>query len=266
MLDFKKSIIIAAHPDDEVLWFSSAMRECSHIVICFGPANSQRITKARKEVEALYPLEHVTFLTLREPGAFLKANWHAPQFGTIGLDVEQNQDKYHRTYETLLTYLQEHLTPESHVLTHNPWGEYGHEEHILVFEAVKALRDTLGFEMYVSNYVSDRSHSVMQERQVWIDGVEGPFATDQTLAQKVTDLYIKTGCWTFPDEYVWPNSECFLHISHQDHSQTKAPVLTASPPLNYLSFGFQEAKLKSFAIRKTPARLRQFIKRVLGKS
>lgn len=265
MLDFRKCIIIAAHPDDEILWFSSAMADCQHVYICFGPANSKQITRGRKRAQIKYPLDNVTFMNLHEPGAFLKANWHSPEFGNIGLAIEQNYEKFERTYWHLQERLKSEITENTIVLTHNPWGEYGHEEHILVFEAVKALREKYGFDLYVSNYVSDRSHDVMLQRQVWIDGIEGPFETNQSLAQEITDLYIKSECWTFPNEYEWPAAECFLHITQEDQSQTEATILTATPPLNYLAFGFQEAKLKSFAMRKTPPSLKTWIKKLLGR-
>ena len=38
------------------------------------------------------------------------------------------------------------------VITHNPWGEYGHEDHVQVFRAVTALQAELGFAVWVSGY------------------------------------------------------------------------------------------------------------------
>ena len=31
-----QSAVVAAHPDDEILWLSSAMKAARHVVLCYG--------------------------------------------------------------------------------------------------------------------------------------------------------------------------------------------------------------------------------------
>ena len=43
-----KRIIIVAHPDDEILFFSSLLKTVDKIVVCFGPSKNQTLSKGRE--------------------------------------------------------------------------------------------------------------------------------------------------------------------------------------------------------------------------
>ncbi len=64
---------------------------------------------------------------------------------------------YRENYETLYRTLQPRLKPDMNVFTHNPWGEYGHEDHVQVFRVLDRLRDEIGFKLWMSNYCTERS-------------------------------------------------------------------------------------------------------------
>ena len=36
MIDFKNSVLVVAHPDDEILWFSSIIKDVDKIIIVFN--------------------------------------------------------------------------------------------------------------------------------------------------------------------------------------------------------------------------------------
>ena len=52
----KKKILIVAHPDDEVLFFSSILKNVDKIIVCFGRSSDQVITKGRELLQEHYPL------------------------------------------------------------------------------------------------------------------------------------------------------------------------------------------------------------------
>src|SRR6202030_399361 len=84
-----------------------------------------------------YPLTKVGFLKLRQSDAFDAANWNKPKEADSGLQLQRRRRRtrslYGRNAEKLLRILEVELKHESLVFTHNPWGEYGHEEHVQVF-------------------------------------------------------------------------------------------------------------------------------------
>jgi len=49
----------------------------------------------------------------------------------------------------------------STVFVHNPWGEYGHDDHRRLYAAISALRQELNLAVYVSNYVERRALGLM---------------------------------------------------------------------------------------------------------
>src|SRR4051794_38855889 len=68
IMDLRKAAIVVAHPDDEVLWFSSLTAKVGRIVMCYGsnPRAVERGRQRRKVVQA-YPFNTVRFLDLPEP-------------------------------------------------------------------------------------------------------------------------------------------------------------------------------------------------------
>ena len=83
------------------------------------------------------------------------------------------------------------------VITHAPWGEYGHEDHVQLCRAVEALRDELGLALFVPGYVSARSAALMQRALGRLGPPTPPMPTDRALAAELMALYRATGCWTW---------------------------------------------------------------------
>ena len=59
MLD--KSIIVSAHPDDEILWFSSIAEKVDKIVFCFSDCDSHPDwSTGREKSLSEYPIKNIT--------------------------------------------------------------------------------------------------------------------------------------------------------------------------------------------------------------
>jgi LmbE family N-acetylglucosaminyl deacetylase len=261
-----KTALVVAHPDDEILWFSSIVDKVDRVLICFMEVPTrQDWTRARRHVAERFPLANAEFLGLTESEAFNGADWSAPVETDFGLEVKRrdnvlpgfNGQMYLENYEGLRRELGSRLVGYSRVFTHNPWGEYGHEEHVQVYRAVRSLKPTLGFEVYFSNYCSSRSYPLMLRH---VSGFTSDYETLETnaeLARQVEQLYRSAGCWTWPfDDYTWFTHECVMK---------DADVLAASAaghvfPLNFIKLNPEPAE-GSRGIRR---RLRRAIRRPLA--
>jgi len=138
------SAIVVAHPDDEVLWFCSVLHEVDHVLFCYEalPGHPE-LSRARSRLAAEYPLENVTRLLFDESDAFNCADWENPVLTRYGLEVHEpasSLSRYAELFPELVRRLTVELAPFRTILTHNPWGEYGHEEHVQVHRAVERCR------------------------------------------------------------------------------------------------------------------------------
>jgi hypothetical protein len=120
------------------------------------------------------------------------------------------------------------------VLTHNPWGEYGHEEHVQIFRVLRALQDEIEFGLWVPNYCSDRALPLATRyfSREATDYIR--FATDKDYATKLAELYIQEGCWTWADAWAWFDEECFIEASSLTPGEAAYSHLF---PLNLFKFG-----------------------------
>jgi len=77
-IDLSRSAIVAAHPDDEVLWFGSLVPKVGRIVLCFGMDAAGTARAGRRRVVEEYPYRNVEFFDLVQPGSYTKATWPNP--------------------------------------------------------------------------------------------------------------------------------------------------------------------------------------------
>ena len=236
--DIREAVVVAAHPDDEILWFSGILNRVKRVVICYLHQESRpKVTAGRLKVLGDFPLATIHSLNLNLSDVFGCANWQHPCITSYGLDISHrscSKKKYEANFERLRTELQELLRPYTNVFTHNPWGEYGHEEHVQVFRVIEGLQDQMGFALWVPNYVSNRSIPLMMNSKEKISNSFFRVSTDKILAAKIKDLYQKQECWTWYSDFQWKNEEIFLKVNPAGHYSHR---LGRSFPLNFLDVG-----------------------------
>ena len=105
------------------------------------------------------------------------------------------------------------LPRKSIVITHNPWGEYGHVDHIQVFNVIQNLQSILDIEIFVTGYVS--SISRFYAKTVFNFLIPKPYVkkTNSSIYRLLKNHYQSYGCWTWFDDYKLPDYECFYVIS-----------------------------------------------------
>lgn len=270
-----RSALVVAHPDDEILWFSSVLERIGKVLICYlDVPEHPEWTAGRRAVAESYPLERVEFLGITEAVPFRGADWQDPVEVAEGLDLQRrpgtlpgfDPDRYRANYSILVRMLEQRLQNVAAVITHNPWGEYGNEEHVQVYRAVAALQPSLGYDIWYTNYCSDRAHALMLKH---IDGRRSEYValpTRPELAAPIETLYRQHDCWTWPfDDFQYFAQECFLR-DPAPGGPDRARGSTV--PLNFIKVA-DRAPPQTESGRLTPRRvagaLRRRARRLLGR-
>lgn len=239
------SIIVAAHPDDELLWFNAILHLVDEVVVVFRPFWAQpEIAEKRERALAAFPRSGVHCLDLEESGAYGCADWAKPEENSIGLaftfewqkrevkrvsklalgrigmpnlSVAERSvfDAYRENFELIRERLRSRLRPGMNVFTHNPWGEYGHEEHVQVFRALQSLQHEIGFKLWMSNYCTERALPLAMRYFQTLPGRYIRLPTNKDFAEQVAQVYKDHQCWTWPDDWAWFDEECYVLAPEQ---------------------------------------------------
>jgi len=230
-LDPADAVLVMAHPDDEALWASSLVGRVGRLVLAYEALPGRPdITAGRQAALARFPRQ-VESLRLAESAAFGAAAWPDPVETPDGLAVEARPGTmagfdpaaYRAGFATLVARLRPLLAGARTVVTHAPWGEYGHEDHVQLCRAVEALRAEAGFALWVPGHASARSFALMQRHLGRLGTPTPPMPTDRGLAATLAALYRETGCWTWVDDHAWPETEVFYPLLPGQPGQAVTP-------------------------------------------
>ncbi len=231
----KNSIIIAAHPDDELLWFGAILDRVDQVLLVFeGYWPDPSIGPARAEAVRNFPRDNVTSLRIAEAATYGCANWNQPVISQYGIQLEKTcelrdakqkakrllgksnapgqgiRKQYEENFEALVAKLRPSLKPDMNVFTHNPWGEYGHEDHLQVFRAVDLLRQEIGFTLWMSNYCTERALPLAMTYFDNCDYETIQLPVNKGFADKVAQTYRDAGCWTWSNDWNWFDTETYM--------------------------------------------------------
>jgi len=102
-------------------------------------------SKGRIKAIAEYPLSDISCLNIDEAEVFNGKNWGITESTKFGMAIKPNGFSklqgmsYIRNYHKLKNKLKKILNQYRNVIIHNPWREYGNEEHVQVYRVVKEL-------------------------------------------------------------------------------------------------------------------------------
>lgn len=241
---YHNSIVVVAHPDDEILWLSSVLDKVDHILFCFieyPPVPS--LGKGRRGAISEYPLPNVSSLDIVEADSINGANWNRPVENEYGLRISLKKTaakRYADNYCALREKLSEKLKGFENVFTHNPWGEYGHEDHVQVYRVIKDLQKQYGFNIWFSNYCGNRSFRLMLK---YISGFNANYYTLQAnidLAIKIADIYKRHDCWTWYGNYQWFKDECLINDAELSNNNEEFGHIF---PINFIKTNIPEQRV-----------------------
>ncbi len=220
----RDNIVVVAHPDDEALWLIGALRTADVVVAALSKA-SPVLTDRRLAVSTEYPLPGFELLGLQSADVFWECDGRRGRPVETGVSLLEScppakSERYRANYAALLERLEPYLKVGSVVYTHNPWGEYGHPEHVQVSNAVVRLARRNGCSVWAWEGFSSRwqlDRGVRLRADYYPDRVIGrlPTAlveTDLELYRKLRDLYIRHGAWTWDDYYEPPGTSRFVQL------------------------------------------------------
>ena len=213
----EKSAIIVAHPDDEVLWFSSILEKVDDVVLVYNDyAPLAELGAGRKEALKHHPCRSLIQLAIDEPVSFNKAMWSNPSLTKYGIQFQSSEDEgsYQKAFgevvEALQVYLNEYRPTT--IFTHNPWGEYGHEDHVQVYRALRMLQGSFGFKLWVSCYAHNKTKILMRREIKKLANVALVGQPNEALYEQVKEIYQATNVWTWNDSYTLPKKEFFFAV------------------------------------------------------
>jgi hypothetical protein len=208
--------MVVAHPDDEILWFSSLLKRVDHIVFCFSDemADPEFGARRRKTVEN-YPFKNTSSLDLAAVGVQRPQSFVKPRFNEYGLEIvgsdrlySAHLRKYKENYYDMRDRLAGILSQYRNVFTHNPWGEYGHEEHVQVHRVVCEIQKKACYDTWYSGYCSTRTVRLIDQCACGGESITLP--TDVDTAERLMEMYERNGCWTWYTDWRWAMHETFF--------------------------------------------------------
>ena len=166
--------IVMAHPDDEVIFGWPVLKETNKILICSSDLdNPKRMwCKNRK-------------IALMEVCSELGIKYECLNYNSEFYRLPTRDE----TLKRMANDIQRRVGDK--VFTHNPWGEYGHIDHIIINQIVPGHCSDILID---SNWLPVRRHGLgrLIKKAEW----------DEAIYQKLKKIYVRHGCWTWNREPV----------------------------------------------------------------
>lgn len=217
--------MVVAHPDDEILWLAPPTRLATTVVVAFPVSKDlPERTRARERVRSGHPIAGLRFLPFSEAGVYRQSNWRNRPLTTEGVRLRRRcpgdrRRHYAANYELLLQALDTLVAEHDIVYTHNPWGEYGHEEHVQVCHVVMELaaRHHRSVRVWDGLTVAELAVIGCRTRMDFYDPLPTGLAVvelpvDLAFYRTVRGLYQRHGAWTWEPDYEPPKTCRYLEI------------------------------------------------------
>ena len=171
--------LLVAHPDDEILFLWAFLARAKRMICAVSDEHNQRRRWCRRRREAFAAVGKI--------------------LGIETLCLNADSDFYRmgtRDYE--LMHFCEHVMGliDGPVATHNPWGEYGHLDHVLMHHVAR----TSGHRVYVTDITCQMNWLPVRPWNLG-QAVE-TCSLDIDLFRQLKEVYDAYHCWTWSHEPV----------------------------------------------------------------
>ena len=238
-IKFEQKVLVVAHPDDEILFASSILKTIDLIIICFGGIRFEKdISKGRNKAilkfkEMGYKIDYLNIMQARETLSGI--NFLNFDKSILKNYLDLNPDEIYKNSKILEKQLLLKLKNATLVYTHNPWGEYGHMEHIQIFKVINKIRKKLNYEMFVTGYVSNLSKVSAIDSSYLVFRKPIMIKTNKLIYNSFKQIYLKNKCWTWIKNYKLPEYEYFYKVKKKRKNTLKK--IQSNLILNYIYMG-----------------------------
>lgn len=208
-----RSLLVVAHPDDEILWFASVLGQVTTTVVCFldyGPQPGLGQGR-RRALEAL-PLDGLRCLGLSEADSLDRADWCRPRLEPAGLRLPPGhvRERYRANAARLARHLPALVEGYDVIFGHNPWGEYGHEDHVQLHAILGRVCRRMGLDLWVPTCCGPKALPLARRYRLRPRARRLRRPVDRALTRRIRRIYEQQGCWTWHDDWQWPAEESFV--------------------------------------------------------
>lgn len=239
MKEIKNGILVVSHPDDECLFASSILDEISTIIICYKYIpGEKRISQARQQSLDNYPLKNTNIISLdlsQSIKTYMPLNWLNIKENNCGLIGGYKRKSYSENYQKILNNLRDLIPINSLIISHNPWGEYGHSEHCQVFKAAFQIALEKDCHLFVNGYYSNLTKVFAAKKLHLLIPNFYRFETNLKIYERLKKHYLTYGCWTWYKDYKLPKIEYFYKINlSKDQNSIGINKKFLNLPLSYI--------------------------------
>jgi LmbE family N-acetylglucosaminyl deacetylase len=257
------ALVVVAHPDDETLWLQPWLAPDAEIVVAFPDhPRDPSVTAGREAVRGEFPLGRMEFLPLHSLDVLGRSDWRRRRPTREGVELRRDcpdelRRRYAENHAALCELLATRIGKGSVVYTHNPWGEYGHEEHIQVCRAVLDVASAARASVWAwdglspaelvrssmrlrADYYGGELHRLPRERRT----------TDRAVFAELRELYQRHGAWTWLADYQPPDQVDYVELMHDGEQ-----LITAAAP----SPAVRTTKILARHLSRSPAVLRRLL-------
>lgn len=222
--NLNNSVLIVAHLDDEIIFASSLIDHVKKIIICFcSNSNEKELTKSRRNLIKNFPNKKFIFLKFEENNGLLKKLCQKNLNRRFILHDEkeinyvktrfENDHNYMEFKRLLKIRLLSEIKSIENVFTHNPWGEYGHFDHINIHNIIRELTLEKNINLYCFGYITEKNFYYFKNFLKIIDPNKSLILkTNKQEFKNFKKLYIDNNCWTWYKNYELPQEELFFFI------------------------------------------------------
>lgn len=221
MLENKNVLMVLAHPDDELIfgWPVFQDEKINKFYLCCSTDefnNARAWCSHRKE--ALFEIckkNNVSLWTIPAPSDFYKLNSRRKKGTQKDAIGDATSDL--RIFKNLIINTIEDIVNKNnidYIFTHNPFGEYGHLDHIFLFDTVikKTKKPILITDITIRTNWDDPKISNRMKKIFYNNMIKEKCEINLEFYEKNKKLYIDKGVWTWSRDKQEEFKKCNLYM------------------------------------------------------